>query len=661
MGEPVRGAIVGVDVGGTFSDAVVAHAGRVVQAKAATTPTDQSQGALAAIERALAAAGVEADEVAHFVHGTTVGTNALLEGKLARTALLATAGFEDLEELRRQNRRSLYRLCEHHPPPLVPPELRIGVPERCGPHGVVRALAGEALADRLRELDCEAFAVCLLWSFRFPHHERQLAKLLGECHPHAHVSLSHETAGVFREYERCATTIVDAAVSPRLRDYLRQLERRAGAAGLPAPEVMLSSGGTADAATAAAHGAWTVLSGPAAGAVAAARLAAIEGETRAVALDMGGTSCDVSLASDGRARVVLGGIVAGRPLALPLVEVHTVGAGGGSIAWRDEGGALRVGPRSAGAVPGPACYRRGGHEATVTDANLLLGYLPEDVSLGGELRPDRGAAARAIATLAATLGMDAPRCAEGIYEVACAEMAQAVQVLTVERGIDPRGLALCAFGGAGPLHAARIAEELGMRRVLVPLAAGVLSALGLATAERRRDAVASVLLSGDALTDGALRRTVAQLAARARDALGEPEAELRVTYELRYRGQSFELDLEAPPETTVGELRALLDEAHQARYGWHDPQAEPELVTVRVAAVGEAPAVDLPAPTPGRLRATHGVRWRGREYAAGVASGPVAGSGPLVVELSGATAFVPPGWRARLGRASLILEREAPR
>ena len=345
--------ILGVDVGGTFTDAALLTQDALVTAKAPTTPEDQSEGVLRAVGEALDRAGARPEQVERFVHGMTVATNALLEGRVARTALLATEGFTDIEELGRQARAELYRLCASHPPPLVPAELRVPVPERTGPDGVLRELDEEALARRLEGLEIESAAVCLLWGFRHPDHEQRAAALVERAHPGVHVSTSHETAGVFREYERCATTVVDAALAPLLHGYLERLVERCAQAGLPEPEVMLSSGGAADAATAGRHAAWTVLSGPAGGAVGAARAAADAGLGDAVGLDMGGTSCDVSLTLGGGAAVGMGRAVGGRALALPMVDVHTVGAGGGSIAWRDAGGALRVGPRSAGAHPGP--------------------------------------------------------------------------------------------------------------------------------------------------------------------------------------------------------------------------------------------------------------------------------------------------------------------
>ena len=656
--------ILGVDVGGTFTDAALLAGDRLVTGKSPTTPADQSEGVMAAVSEALDTADAVAGDVERFVHGMTVGTNALLEGRVARTALLATEGFTDLEELGRQARAELYRLCAGHPPPLVPAELRVAVPERTGPDGVLRTLDEEAFLSDLAELDAEAAAVCLLWGFRHPEHEQRVAELLDSELPGIHVSTSHETAGVFREYERCATTVVDAALSPLLRGYLERLTERARGAGLPAPEVMLSSGGTASAATAARHASWTVLSGPAGGAVGAARMASRaaqhvdDGHRRppgrdwrvnsaydtesmrhlgdAVGLDMGGTSCDVSLIVGGAAAVGSGREVGGRALALPMVDVHTVGAGGGSIAWRDSGGALRVGPRSAGADPGPACYGRGGERPTVTDANLLLRHLDEGSPLAGGVWLDRSAAERAVGELAGELGLSLEETAAGIVRVASAAMAQAVRVVTVERGIDPRDLALVPFGGAGPLHAAQIADELGMRRVLVPVASGVLSAFGLVVAERRRDLVESVLLTGDDLTADAIAEAVDRLAARGREELRGDGPEVRATYDLRYEGQAFELSIDGDAAPDPEELRGAFDRAHDERYGYSDPDAALELVTVRVA-------VALPGAEPAAAA------WDG------LPGGAV--EGPEVIALPGSTLVVPEGWRARAEDDVVVMER----
>jgi N-methylhydantoinase A len=653
--------LLGVDVGGTFTDAVLLTGAGLVTAKAPTTPRDQSEGVLRAVEAALAAAGARASEVERFAHGMTVGTNALLEGRVARTALLATEGFTDLEELGRQARAELYRLCAGHPPPLVPPELRIPVPERTGPDGVLRALDRERLRALVRERcgDVEAAAVCLLWGFRHRDHERAVAALLEEELSGVHVSTSHETAGVFREYERCATTVVDAGLSPLLRRYLERLAERAREAGLPEPEVMLSGGGVASASTAARHGSWTVLSGPAGGAVGAARSAERAGSCDVVCLDMGGTSCDVSVAFGGRARETGGREVGGRALALPMVDVHTIGAGGGSVGWRDAGGALRVGPRSAGAEPGPACYGRGGEEPTVTDANLLLGYLDSESPLAGGVELDLAAAERAVGRLAESLGLSVEEAAAGIARVAGAEMARAVRVMTVERGIDPRELGLLAFGGAGPLHACAIADELGMRRVVVPRASGVLSALGLIVSERRRDLVGSELLSGEGLTREAAAEAVARLAARGREELGSDGAKLAARYDLRYAGQAFELTIPGEPEPDVDELRRSFDAAHQQRYGYADPDAELELVTVRVTVAlpgGEPAAALVPDES---FTATREALFRGERIESTVVRGRIGEvRGPAVCELPEATLVVPPGWGGEADAdGTLLLER----
>jgi N-methylhydantoinase A len=649
--------LLGVDVGGTFTDAALIAGDRLVTAKAPSTPRDQSEGVIAAVEAALERAGAEPGDVDRFVHGMTVGTNALLEGKVARTALVATQGFTDLEELGRQARPELYRLCAGHPPPLVPPERRIAARERCGPDGVIEELDEDALREALGELDgTEAVAVCLLWGFRHQEHERRVAELVGDG---VHVSTSHETAAVFREYERCATTVVDAALSPLLRRYLERLAERARDAGLPVPEVMLSGGGVADAATAARHGSWTVLSGPAGGAVGAARLAEEGGAGGAVCLDMGGTSCDVSVARDGRVEGTGGREVGGRALALPMVDVHTVGAGGGSIAWRDAGGALRVGPRSAGADPGPACYGRGGVEPTVTDANLLLGYLDADSPLAGGVELDRDAAERAIERLARELDLSVEAAAAGIARVAGTEMARAVRVMTIERGTDPRELALLAFGGAGPLHAAAIADELDMGTVLVPLASGVLSAVGLIAAERRRDLVESVLLAGDDLTTDAIAGVVERLAERGRDELDTPEAEVRPAYDLRYAGQAFELTIDGEPRPDPTDLRRAFERVHEERYGYADERAELELVTVRVAvALG---ATELPPGAAAESAERHGTRAArfGEDVvdAAVVRGVPDELDGPAIVELPESTVVVPPGWRASAVAGGLRMDR----
>ena len=537
--------LLGVDVGGTFTDAVLLDGRSAVHtAKVPSTPAEQSVAVLEAVRLVLARAGARAQDVERFAHGMTVATNALLEGRTARTALLATAGFTDVIELGRQNRAHLYRLCLSAPAPLVPAELRFGVPERMGPEGPLRALdpalAGELVAE-LASAEPEAVAVSLLHSYVDPSHERALGDMIAELLPGTHLSLSCDLVGTFREYERTATTVLDAALSPLLASYLSRLCTDARALGLREPQIMQSSGGLTDPLHAGAHAALTVLSGPAGGVGGALALAELAGESHVLCFDMGGTSCDVCLIDGAQVPETAERVIAGRPLSLPALDIHTVGAGGGSIAWRDPGGALRVGPASAGASPGPACYGRDGRDATVTDANLLLGRLLEDSPLAGGLSLDRRAAERAISRLASELDLEPLACAEGIVRVAEAEMLGALRVMTVERGIDPRGFALMPFGGAGPLHAAALARELGISRVLCPRASGVLCALGLATAAPRRDVARTVMLDGRSLSPERLSDERAALIAEASAALSSTPSRMRVRHELRYRGQSFEL------------------------------------------------------------------------------------------------------------------------
>jgi N-methylhydantoinase A len=655
--------LIGVDVGGTFTDAVLALDGRLITAKAPTTPGEESEGVMAAIDAAIERAGVRAEEIDGFSHGMTVATNALLEGRSARTAFVATKGFTDLIALGRQDRPQLYRLCADRPAPLAPDELRFGAPERMTPDGPLKVLTHDAaseLAERIAESEPEAVAVALLHSYCHPEHERAIGDALAKRLPDAHVSLSHEVVGTFREFERAATTEIDAALSPLLARYLRRLAERARDAGLSEPAIMQSNGGLIDIAAAASHASWTVLSGPAGGAAGAAFVARQAGAENVLCLDMGGTSCDVCVVDDGVVQERSSGEVAGRPLALPMLAVHTVGAGGGSIAWRDGGGALRVGPRSAGADPGPACYGRGGTEPTVTDANLVLGYLSEDAPLGGAVELDRGAAETAVKRLAEQLGLGVHACAEGIRRVAAAEMLRALRVVTVQRGVDPRRYGLMAFGGAGGLHAAEIADELGIDTILCPRASGVLAALGLVVSPRRRDVQRSVLLSGHELTAEAIAGTVAELGDRAREAMREPRAELRATHELRYRGQSFELPVAADPDATPEQLRAAFERVHEERYGYRDPEQELELVTTRVSATTQGAEVRLAGDEglPEPDRATRAATLDGQKIELDVVRGiPAPGTrmaGPAVIELPESTVLIPPGWSATVDDTGTI-------
>jgi N-methylhydantoinase A len=665
--------LLGVDVGGTFTDAVLAFDGRIVTAKAPTTPEDQSRGVIAAVNAALGRAGRTAAEVAELSHGMTVATNALLEGRGAKTAFVATEGFTDIVALGRQNRPELYRLCAAPPAPLTPRQRRFGAPERMTPDGPLQPLqpsGARALARAVAACEPDSVAVVLLHSYRHPEHERAIAQALEDELPGLQVSLSHEVVGTFREFERAATTEVDAALSPLLAGYLRQLRDRCRDGGLPEPTIMQSNGGLIDLPAAAGHAAWSVLSGPAGGAAGAAFVARVSGEPDAVCFDMGGTSCDVCVVDSGAVQEQSSATIAGRPLALPMVAIHTVGAGGGSIAWRDPGGALRVGPQSAGADPGPASYDRGGTSPTVTDANLLLGLLADDRPLAGGVRLQRDAAERAVAALASELSLDPVACAEGIVRVANAEMVRALRVVTVERGIDPRRYALLAFGGAGPLHAAAIADELGITRIVCPRASGVLAALGLVVSARRRDVQRSVMLSGEGLAAHAIAEVVAALGRQATEQLGEAQAQLRAVYELRYRGQAFELAVGGGLRPQPTELREAFEALHEERYGYRDPEQHLELVTIRVSAT--VPGAEVTLGQAGEEadaeRRTRRATVSGETVQLAVLRGsPAPGTvieAPAVVELPESAVLVAPGWRGQVdahGTIHLARDSETPR
>jgi N-methylhydantoinase A len=652
--------LLGVDVGGTFTDAALLDGDRLHTAKVPSTPEDQSQGVMVAVEDVLRRAGAEPGDVERFTHGMTVGTNALLEERGARTALVATKGFADILEIARQNRPSLYHPCLGRPRPLVDPELRFEAEERIGPNGVISRLEDdevERLVAELRDSAAESIAVCLLFAFAEPDHERRIAEALREALPDVHVSASHEVLPAFREFERFSTTVIDAYLSPLLGLYLTRLASACQERGLAEPEVMRSSGGTAEAAEAARSGAWSVLSGPAGGAVGAGLLARAAATPDAIGIDMGGTSCDVCVVDSGEVRRTDAREIEGRPIQLPMVDVHTVGAGGGSIAWRDAGGALRVGPRSAGAEPGPACYGRGGTEPTVTDANLLLGYLAPESDLAGGVGLDEGAAKRSVGGLGGMLGLSDVETAEGIVRVANQEMVRALRVMTVERGVDPRRYALLPFGGAGPMHAALLAEQLEITRIVCPRASGVLSALGLIAAGRRRDTARTVLIAGDEITAERVAAEVRQLSEPLTEGLHD--ARLEVVYELRYRGQAFELPVPGPPEPDPAQLAEDFASEHEARYGYRDPGSGLELVTIRVSALERGPQPKQRAAAGAELgrserEARFGGAWVKTQVFRGEPGAGFDAEGPCVFELPEATLVLPPGWRASVDRAGTI-------
>ncbi len=650
---------LGVDVGGTFTDLVALHDdGRIEVRKVVSTPEDPAVGLFRAVDeygqRAIAA----------LVHGTTIATNALLERRGARIALVATAGFEDLLWLRRQDRADLYDLSRDHPPPLLARDHVIGARERMGPDGVLVALTDAELrrvVTAVAALGPEAVAIACLFAFRHPAHERRLAEALRAALPGVPVAASCDVLPLFREYERTSTTTAEAYLRPKVSAYVARAEAEVRRRGIDALRIMTSSGGTLPPPAAAAHAAALALSGPAGGVVGARLAGEAVGCTDLLTLDMGGTSADASLVLGGAALSEGAGVVGGVPLALPAVLIETVSAGGGSIAWVDPGGALKVGPRSAGAVPGPACYGRGGTEATVTDACVVLGWLDPAHPLADDVRLDREAALRAVATVAAALRRDAGAAASGIVAVATAVMARALKRVSVARGVDPRRLALLPFGGAGPLFGCALADALGMRTIVVPPHPGALSALGLAAAAERVEAVGSFHRRLADLDTAALEAGFAPLVDRMRAEL--PGGVLRRVAECRFVGQGYEVPvtvLTADPVLVAEVFRA----AHQARFGFADTDAPIEVVNLRVVAERGAPALDFrSAATPPPPPARREIVVRGEAVSAEVR--PLDAlppghtiAGPAVLVGGDATALIEPGWLATVhASGALVVER----
>jgi N-methylhydantoinase A len=628
-------ALVGVDVGGTFTDVVVSDGGRLTVWKVPSTPSDPSEGFERGMREALARAN--AGSVSLLAHGTTVATNAVLERRGARAALVTTIGFRDVLIIGRQNRPSLYDLLADRPAPLVPRELAAGVRGRVAPDGsVVEPLDERATADAVDALlagGAESIAVCLLFSFANPAHERILREAIARRAPGVRVSLSSDVLPEFREYERASTTVLDAYVGPVVEGYVGGITRRLADVGAPIV-VMRSGGGTMTAAQAAREPVHTLLSGPAAGVRGAVAVARAAGFEDLVTFDMGGTSTDVCLVERGEPAVAAESRVGGLPFRTPALAVHTVGAGGGSILWVDPGGALRAGPRSAGADPGPACYGRGGVEPTVTDAHLVLGHLEPDRFLGGRMRLDAGAAQRAVGKLAESLGAAPRETAEAALAAVRAQMAAAIRVVTVEQGRDPRDVVLVAFGGAGPMHACALASELGIETVLVPPAPGVLSALGLLAAPLQSDASLTRPMTDPSPSE--IDEIFTRLEEQARSAIraqGSEPARVALTADCRYQGQSHEVQVSADD---LPSLAARFGDAHRARFGWDAPGEPVEIVTCRVRAWGPEPRLELP-----RLGRPETLR------------------GPLTVHGSDSTVLIEDGWAAKRDESGAMVVRRA--
>lgn len=660
--------VVGVDVGGTFTDVVLLADGELSTAKVPSTD-EQSAGVMQGLTRACEHADIEPAAIESFSHAMTVSVNALLEERGATTALVTTKGFGDVIEIGRQDRPSLYDLDAEKSTPLVDRTHRFTVDERATTEGIEQSIDSEAVdtvAAEIAATDAESVAVCLLHAYAHPENETRLAAGLRE-RLDIPVSASHEVLAEFREYERTSTTVVDAYVRPPIDRYLSRLDERAQEAGVPTPRIMQSNGGVADSRTVRERAVTTVLSGPAAGVISADAVAADQG---LITFDMGGTSSDVSLLTDEGAQLTTETEIDGRPIGVPMVDIHTVGAGGGSIGWVDAGGALRVGPESAGSNPGPACYGRGGTEPTVTDATVVLGYIGETAELGGELSVDAGAAHDALGSLAEESGLDdALDAARGVYRVANANMTRAIRTVTVDRGHDPRQFGLCAFGGAGPMCAAAMAESLDIETVVVPYASGVRSAFGLLAADEKHDASRTIRTPLSELDAERVDDRLSELRDNvlSRVGGGHRTGEPRLTYaaDLRYSGQSFEHTVSISRPIDPEAIREAFDTAHDAAAGYR--MDEPvDLVTLRATAVAdrEQPAVDYDPEGPTRIGSREaffdGAFRETPVYNRGGVPVDQPISGPAIIEADESTTVVPPAWTASMSRdGTLRLDREA--
>ncbi len=593
--------IIGVDVGGTFTDfcAFERDTGAAHVHKTPSTPDDPARGVIEGLQ-AMAATTVDLGRVQRVAHGTTVATNALIQKRGGTTALVTTGGFRDLLEIGRQTRPHMYDLQRDHPPALVPRERRFECSERITAGGrVVRRPTSAALAALVEAVEgsgAESCAVCFLFSFVDPTHERDVRDALHAALPDLFVSISSDVYPAMREYERFSTTVINAYLQPVMTGYLASLEE---AVARHAPGAILginqSSGGLMSAARARDLPVRTALSGPAAGVVGACEVARGVEAQHAITLDMGGTSADVALIADYRTEITFERWIEGYPVRVPAVDVNAVGAGGGSIAWLDRDGLMKVGPASAGAEPGPACYGQGSGLATVTDANLVLGRIAGAGLLGGRMALDAGAAREAIAPLARHLGASVERTAHGIISIVVANMVRAVRAISVERGHDPRGFVLLAFGGAGPLHGSEVARALGMTRMVVPVSPGILCAQGLVTADLQESFVRTVAVPIDAGGLARIAHALEELEAQARawfeaEGVERPARELCKVLDMRYVGQNYELPVALDgDEITVPALEQHFFAVHEMHYGFHNPHDPVELVNVRLTAVGRLP------------------------------------------------------------------------
>ncbi len=690
---------VGVDIGGTFTDAVRIDesTGTIRIDKLSTTPDDPSRAFLQVVRQIMAKDGASAADVAYMVHATTVATNAVLQRNGARAGLVVTRGFRDVLEIARQVRHELYNVQTEKPPPLIPRELCLEVSERLNYRGEIQVPLDEdavrSAATKLREAGIDSIAVCFLHSYRNPLHEQRALRLILEVHPSAEVSISSAIAPEMREYWRASTTVINAYISPIVRHYLEAIERKLRAEGIGSDlQLMQSNGGLMSAASAKDRPVFMLESGPAAGVAAAAYFAELVGSPDAVSFDMGGTTAKMGLILGYEPRVIsefeAGGKAgsgatkkgSGYPVLGSVLDLVEVGAGGGSIAWIDSGHVLRVGPQSSGADPGPACYMRGGTRATITDANLLLGRINPEYFLGGEIRLNVEASRAAIIeTCARPMGIDPVEAAMGIIDIANSTMVQAMRLVSVARGYDPRDFSLVATGGAGPLHANQLAAELGIPTVIIPPSPGVASALGMLVSDLRHDYRVTNLHPLADLDLKSVNRIYREFEAAATAQLAGEGAsgdavEFERYFEIRYVGQSWKIRVQTPTgelrSEHLIELKRAFDAEHEKSYGYCVPDEPAEVVNVGLAAIGKIPKAELKDVAPGDASphaAVKGTRLVYFAEAAGFVDTYVFDryrllmgnrvAGPAIVEEVDSTVLIQPGFEAEVVRFGILLLR----
>ena len=655
---------IAVDIGGTFTDLQILNEATGINHahKTPTTPGDPSEGLLTGLQEAAELFGFSFDQISILIHGTTIATNAVLERKLPTGALITTAGFEDVLEIGRHLRTHVYNNKAEERTLLIPRSRRFGLKERTKADGSIECALNDedikALAQKLTDCGAETVAVSLLHSYANPGHERRVAQILEKCLPQMRISISSDISPEFREFERTSTTVLNALLMPVVGDYLKRLGARLTDHGLTAPVYLVqSNGGVATPQMAARHPARLLLSGPSGGAKAAETIAHRLGRLNLVAVDMGGTSYDVSLVEDGRVHQVNQGEVDGCPVRLPMVEMRTIGAGGGSVAGTDTAGGLYVGPESAGAAPGPACYDRGGKRPTVTDANVTLGRIDPLHFLGGAMRLNTTAAQQAVTRdVAVPLKLDLEETAEGITQIAVAHMASAIRLSLFEKGLDPEDFALVSFGGAGGLHACDTAAELDIKQVIFPSDPGTLSAWGMLYADIAHDLTSAQLMNADAGAKEELAKTVAILSAEglkrlSADGIAEKDQRLTYTLDLRYSGQAYEI---ATPFTNTDDLEsavATFHELHQAKFAHSDASATPEIINLRMSAIGTLakPKTNDIASGDGKPRGHRRIYSQSRWHdvpiieRASLETGTLL-YGPLIIEEAHSTILVPHDW-----------------